>query len=172
MLDPCDREAASPLDLQGVGPGKLPNEIDAARAKEACEKAVAAYPGVARFAYQLGRALLAAGKNADAKDWIEKAAAAKHTRATWELGNLEAFGALGPADLAKANAYYKQCADAGDAYCALAYGRNLFYGRGVAQDRNAGLELMLRAAALLPQSPRQARTPPWKAAAVRTRCSV
>src|SRR5206468_10869541 len=30
-LDDCDREAASPLDLQGVGPGKLPNEIDAGR---------------------------------------------------------------------------------------------------------------------------------------------
>ncbi|MDE3176845.1 MAG: caspase family protein [Pseudomonadota bacterium] len=148
VLDGCDREAASPLDLQGVGPGKLPNEINVARATEACQQAVAAYPGVARFAYQLGRALLAAGKTAEAKTWIEKAAAAKHTRAAWELGNLETFGALGAADLAKANVYYKQCADAGDAYCSLAYGRNLYYGRGVAQDAKAGLELILRAAAL------------------------
>ena len=148
MLDACDREAASPLDLQGVGPGKLPNEIDAAHAMEACRRAVAAYPGVARFAYQLGRALLAAGKTADAKAGIEQAATAKHTRAMWELGNLETFGALGAADLGRANVYYKQCADAGDAYCALAYGRNLYYGRGVAQDVKAGLDLMLRAAAL------------------------
>ncbi len=147
-LDACDREAASPLDLQGVGPGKLPNEIDAVLAAQACRNAVAAYPGVARFAYQLGRALLAAGKTAQARSEIEKAASARHTRATWELGNLETFGALGPADLAKANSYYKQCADAGDAYCALAYGRNIYYGRGVAQDTRTGLELMLRAAAL------------------------
>ena len=147
-LDACDREAASPLDLQGVGSGKLPNEIDAARATGACERAVAAYPNVARFVYLLGRAQLAAGKTAEAKRLMEQAAAAKHTRATWELGNLEAFGALGPSDLVKANVYYKQCAEAGDAYCALAYGRNLFYGRGVAQDRKAGLDLMLRAAAL------------------------
>ena len=147
-LDECDRQAASPLDLQGVGPGKLPNEIDAARAIAACENAVAAYPNVARFAYQLGRAKLAAGKTEDAKALIERAASAKHTRATWELGNLAAFGALGAADAVQANAFYKQCSDAGDAYCAYAYGRNLFYGRGVAADRRAGLNLMLRAAAL------------------------
>jgi len=147
-LDECDREAASPLDLQGVGPGKLPNEIDPARAIPACERSVAAYPAVARFAYQLGRAELAKGETAQAKKIIEQAAAAGHTRATWELGNLEAFGALGPADLVKANAHYKRCSDAGDAYCELAYGRNLFFGRGVAQDRRGGLTLMLRAAAL------------------------
>jgi TPR repeat protein len=147
-LDPCDREAASPLDLQGVGPGKLPNEIDADRAIAACERAVAAYPGAPRFAYQLARAQLAKGENAEAKKHIDDAATAKHTRAVWELGNLEAFGALGAADLVKANAYYKQCAEAGDAYCALAYGRNLFFGRGATQDRKAGLSLMLRAAAL------------------------
>ncbi len=147
-LDECDRQAASPLDLQGVGPGKLPNEIDAPRAVAACERALAAYPGVARFAYQLGRAKLASGKTEEAKTAIEQAAAAKHTRASWELGNLETFGALGPADPVKANVFYKQCADSGDAYCAYAYGRNLFYGRGVAEDRKTGLTLMLRAAAL------------------------
>ena len=147
-LDPCDREAASPLDLQGVGQGKLPNEIDPGRAIAACERAVAAYPAVARFAYQLGRAELAKGETAAAKKLIEQAAVAKHTRAIWELGNLEAFGALGPVDLVKANAYYKRCSDAGDAYCELAFGRNLFFGRGVAQDRRGGLTLMLRAAAL------------------------
>ena len=51
----------SAADME-AGRGKLP---------------VAAYPGVARFAYQLGRALLAAGATADAKVWIEKAAAAE-----------------------------------------------------------------------------------------------
>jgi TPR repeat protein len=147
-LDACDREAASPLDLQGVGPGKLPNEIDPKRAVPACERAVEACPGVARFVYQLGRAELAQGETVEAKRHIEAAAAAKHTRAVWELGNLEAFGALGSADLVKANAYYKPCAEAGDAYCALALGRDLFYGRGVAPDRKTGLTLMLRAAAL------------------------
>jgi TPR repeat protein len=148
QLDPCDREAASPLDLQGVGPGKLPNEIDPARAIAACQRATAAYPAVARFAYQLGRAELAKGETAAAEKLIAEAAAAKHTRATWELGNLAAFGALGPVDLVKANAYYKRCSDAGDAYCELAYGRDLFFGRGVAPDRRTGLTLMLRAAAL------------------------
>jgi TPR repeat protein len=147
-LDDCDREAASPLDLQGVGPGKLPNEIEPARAIPACERSATTYPAVARFAYQLGRAELAKGETVQAKKVIEQAAAAGHTRATWELGNLEAFGALGPANLVKANAYYKRCSDAGDAYCELAYGRNLFFGRGVAQDRRGGLTLMLRAAAL------------------------
>ena len=147
-LEDCDREAASPLDLQGVGPGKLPNEIEPAKAIEACERAVRAFPAVPRFLYQLGRAQLAARLNAEARRSIEAAAAAKHTRATWELGNLEAFGAFGPVDLRKANDYYRQCSDAGDAYCFLAYGRNLFYGRGAARDIKHGLELMLRAAEL------------------------
>jgi uncharacterized caspase-like protein/TPR repeat protein len=147
-LDPCDREAASPLDLQGVGPGKLPNEIDAPRAVAACERASHDYPAVARFAYQLGRALMASGKTAQARDLIQQAAAKGHTRATWELGNLAAYGAFGAPDLAKADGFYKTCADAGDVYCALSYGRNLFYGRGVAANRKAGLDLMLRAAAL------------------------
>ena len=145
-LDDCDREAAGPLDLQGVAKGKLPNEIDAPKAIAACERAVAAYPGTPRFRYQLGRALLAAGRNADAKIAIAAAAQAKHTRALWELGNFEAFGAFGASDLVKANVFYKQCADGGDAYCTYAYGKNLFYGEGVAKDQKRGLDLMLRAA--------------------------
>ena len=38
-LDPCDVEAAAPFDLQGVAAGRLPNEIDAAKAIAACGKA-------------------------------------------------------------------------------------------------------------------------------------
>jgi TPR repeat protein len=147
-LDGCDREAASPLDLQGVGAGKLPNEINATKAIAACERASRDYPGVPRFSYQLGRAQLAAGLNAEARASIATAAQAKHTRAIWELGNLEAFGAFGAADLEKANTYYRQCSDAGDAYCFLAYGRNLFYGRGITADPKHGIDLMLRAAEL------------------------
>jgi TPR repeat protein len=102
---------------------------------------------VPRFSYQLGRALLAAANTEAAMERIAQAAS-KHTRAMWELGNLETFGVLGAADLVKANAFYKLCADAGDAYCLLAYGRNVYFGRGVAEDRHGGLTLMLRAAAL------------------------
>jgi TPR repeat protein len=147
-LDACDREAASPLDLQGVGAGKLPNEIEAPKAIAACERASHDYPGVPRFLYQLGRAQLAAGSNVEARASISAAAQAKHTRAIWELGNFEAFGAFGAADLAKANVYYRQCSDAGDAYCFLAYGRDLYYGRGVTADAKHGIDLMLRAAEL------------------------
>ncbi len=147
-LDGCDRAAASPLDLQGVGPGKLPNEIDAAIAIPACESAVRAYPGAARFKYQLGRALLAARRNDEAREAIAAAAEAGHARATWELGNLAAFGAFDAPDAAKGNGFYRQCAEGGDAFCLLAYGRDLFYGRGDKIDVPKGLSLMLRAAEL------------------------
>ena len=79
---------------------------------------------------------------------IAAAAQAKHARATWELGNLAAFGAFEAPDQAKANEFYRQCADGGDAYCLLAYGRDLFYGRGDKPDLAKGLGLMLRAAEL------------------------
>ena len=60
-VDPCDQAAGEPLDLQGVVPGLLPNEIGAS-AVDVCETAVKAYPDVPRFRYELGRALLASGK--------------------------------------------------------------------------------------------------------------
>ncbi len=148
VLDACDESAASPLDLQGVAAGKLPNEIDAAAALRACRAAVERFPDIPRFVFQLGRAQLASGLADDARKSFAAAAERKYGRAVAELGSLEQLGAFGPANPAKADGYFAACAASGDAYCLYSHGKALFYGQGVAKDVPHGLALMIRAAEL------------------------
>jgi TPR repeat protein len=147
-VDPCDEEAGAPFDLQGVTAGKLPNEIDAAKAIAACQAAVAAYPNVGRFRFELGRGYLAASDLDKAKQALNDAAQRKHLRATAALAGLEQLGAFGPANPQKAAQLYASCSAAGDVYCIFAYGKQKFYGDGTPKDQRGGLELMIRAAEL------------------------
>ncbi|MDG4892154.1 caspase family protein [Mesorhizobium sp. WSM4976] len=146
-VDPCDTEAGEPLDLQGVVPGLLPNEIGAG-AVEACRAAVKAYPDVARFHYELGRALLAAGKVDEAKKAIQDAADKGHVRAVFELGYIASSGIGTAVDPSKANGFYAKASDKGDPYGMTAWGRALFNGLGVQRDTGKGLDLLLKAAAM------------------------
>lgn len=146
-VDPCDREAGEPLDLQGVVPGLLPNEISG-NAVDVCRAAVKAYPGVARFHYQLGRALLAVGKVDDAKKAIQEAADRGHVRAVFELGYIASSGIGAAVDPSKANGFYAKASDKGDPYGMTAWGRALFNGLGVKRDTGRGLDLLLKAAAM------------------------
>ncbi|RUX32388.1 peptidase C14 caspase catalytic subunit p20 [Mesorhizobium sp. M2A.F.Ca.ET.042.01.1.1] len=146
-VDPCDQKAGEPLDLQGVVPGLLPNEIGAG-AVDACQAAVKAYPDVARFHYELGRALLAAGKVDEAKKAIQDAADKGHVRAVFELGYLNATGTGMPANRKQANTFYAAASDKGDPYGMTSWGRALFNGYGVDRDTGKGLDLLLKAAAM------------------------
>ncbi|TGP56605.1 peptidase C14 caspase catalytic subunit p20 [bacterium M00.F.Ca.ET.230.01.1.1] len=146
-VDPCDQAAGEPLDLQGVVPGLLPNEIGAS-AVDSCEAAVKAYPDVARFHYELGRALLAAGKVDEAKKAIKEAADKGHVRAVFELGYLNATGTGMPANRKQANTFYAAASDKGDPYGMTSWGRALFNGYGVDRDTGKGLDLLLKAAAM------------------------
>lgn len=138
----CDAEAGEPLDLQGVAAGKLPNEIDAEKAIAACNDAIAKYPGIARYKYQLGRAKLAAKDVAGALEQFNAAAEAGHTRAFYELGYLAQRGLGRKQDLAEANRLFKVGSDLGDPYAMLSYGRNLVRGRGVGKDVSEGIRLL------------------------------
>ncbi|WP_292345116.1 caspase family protein [Mesorhizobium sp.] len=146
-LNPCDQAAGAQLDLQGVVPGRLPNEIGGA-AVEACEAAVKAYPDVARFHYELGRALLAAGKVDEARKAIQDAADKGHVRAVFELGYIASSGIGTAVDPVKASGFYSQASDKGDPYAMAAWGRALFNGLGVQRDTDKGLDLLLKAAAM------------------------
>ncbi|MGO7309781.1 tetratricopeptide repeat protein, partial [Rhizobium ruizarguesonis] len=84
--------------LQGVTSGKLPNEIDPDDALTACTNAVKAYPEVARFVYELGRAQLANRDTKTAFATIKKAMDAGHVRAISELSALYLVGASVPAN--------------------------------------------------------------------------
>ncbi|MDX8490273.1 caspase family protein [Mesorhizobium sp. VK22B] len=146
-VEPCDREAGEPLDLQGVVPGLLPNEISS-NAVDVCRAAVKAYPDVARFRYELGRALLAVGKVEEAKKAIQEAADKGHVRAVFELGYLNATGTGMPANRKQANTFYEAASDKGDPYGMTSWGRALFNGYGVERDTGKGLDLLLKAAAM------------------------
>ncbi|MER8520558.1 caspase family protein [Mesorhizobium sp. M0644] len=146
-VDPCDTAAGEPLDLQGVVPGLLPNEIGTS-AVELCEAAVKVYPAVPRFRYELGRALLAAGKVDEGRTAIEEAAKKGHVRAVFELGYMYATGTGMAVDRAQANALYAAASDKGDPYGMTSWGRALFNGYGVKPDTSKGLDLLLKAAAM------------------------
>ncbi|TBZ11833.1 caspase family protein [Rhizobium leguminosarum] len=148
VLDACDTSAAAPLDLQGVTAGKLPNEIDADEALPACTEAIKAYPEVARFVYQLGRAQLANRDTKTAFATIKKAMDAGHVRAIEQLASLYIVGASVPANPAKASEIVQAGAKKNDPYALYAYGKSLFYGRGIKANTQLGLRLMLQSADL------------------------
>ena len=138
----CDQEAGEPLDLQGVGVGKLPNEIDPDKAIAACNDAMTQYPDVARYKYELGRAKLAAKDTAGALELFKAAASAGHTRAQNQLGYMTQSGYGVAQDLGEANKHFKAAADMGDPYGMLSYGRNLVEGRGVEKNVAEGTKLL------------------------------
>jgi TPR repeat protein len=138
----CDEEAGEPLDLQGVAPGKLPNEISADAAIAACTDAVAKFPAVARYKYELGRAKLAAKDTTGALSLFKQAADGGHVRALNQLGYMAQGGYGRNQDLAEANALFKAAAEKGDPYAMLAYGRNLSQGQGVTKDVEQGIRLL------------------------------
>lgn len=142
---PCDIEAGEPLDLQGVVPGKLPNEIDVAAAGKACQQALSDYPEIGRFKYQLGRAALAEKKTDVAVKLFELAAEDKHIRANYQLGYMTQRGLGTKADLKQANVYFAASAEAGDPFGMLSYGRNLVKGRGIEPNIDEGLSYLNRA---------------------------
>ncbi|CAN7728172.1 caspase family protein [Rhizobium leguminosarum] len=148
VLDACDAAAAAPLDLQGVTAGKLPNEIDPDDALPACTEAMKAYPEVARFVYQLGRAQLANRDTKTAFATIKKAMDAGHVRAISELSALYLVGASVPANLDKSSEIAAMGAKKGDPFALYSYGKSLYYGRGAKADTQEGLKLMLQAADL------------------------
>ncbi|MER9403547.1 caspase family protein [Mesorhizobium caraganae] len=146
-VDPCDRVAGEPLDLQGIVPGRLANEIGD-DAVELCQASVTAYPEIARFRYQLGRALLASGKVNEARQAIQQAADKGYVRAVFALGSMVSSGIGTAADPEQANRFYSDASEKGDPYAMTTWGRTLFNGRGVQRDAAKGLDLLLKSAAM------------------------
>ena len=144
----CDEEAGEPLDLQGVGAGKLPNEINPETAIPACTKAIQDFPAIARYKYELGRAKLAAKDVSGAIDLFEQAAEAKHTRAYYELGYLAERGFGMKQNVAEAARLFKTGSDLGDPFAMNTYGQFLIQGRNVDKNLEEGLRLLNRSVEL------------------------
>ncbi len=144
----CDELAGEPLDPQGVTKGRLPNEIDAKAAIAACTEAVAKFPDVARYKYELGRAKLASKDMPGATELFNAAADAGYTRAYYELGYLAERGLGRAQNMVEANRLYKLASDNGDAYGMLAYGYNLVVGRCETKSVDEGMKLLNRSVEL------------------------
>lgn len=115
-VEGCDRMAASSLDVDrpsGV-PGVAFNRIQPRLAVEACQVALAAAPGERRVQFQLARAFDAAGSQAEAREFLTKAAAAGSVSAMSDLALQLEKGEGGPADLPRAVALFDQAAAAGN----------------------------------------------------------
>lgn len=87
----CDTEAAHPSDPDRVGPGKASGEVDTDRAIPACRRAVDEQPDIARFHYQLGRAIVyhADANNSDFSEGLahlKQAADMEYSQAVFVLG--------------------------------------------------------------------------------------
>lgn len=146
-VDDCDLLAGARFDRQGVVLGLFDNEIEPAQAIPACEAAVAAYPDVPRFRYQLGRALEAAGEGARAAKEYEAAGIAGHEIAIYRLGYLYLIGEGVPVDTDKALVFFEQAAAQGEPYAMNNLGRAYRDGEIVEADREKAIDWFLDAAA-------------------------
>jgi TPR repeat protein len=142
----CDREAGARFDTQGVVIGNYSNEIDAERAVAACRQAVESFPDVARFRYQLGRALDAAGDAEGAVASYRAAADAGHVAALYELGTHLQSGTGVDADLDEAIRLYKEAAGKDDLYSATRLGVLYRDGLGVERDIRTAVDWLVKAA--------------------------
>ena len=142
----CDLEAGARFDTQGVVIGIYANEIKPDRAIPACRQAIATFPDVARFRYQLARALDVAGDNTEAVALLRQAADAGHIVALYELGTHYQSGKGVTADLEAAIHLYREAADRGDLYAATRLGVLYRDGKGVPRDIKTAIDWLVRAA--------------------------
>jgi TPR repeat protein len=142
----CDLEAGARFDTQGVVAGNYSTEIVAEKAVAACRQAVEAFPDVARFRYQLGRALDAAGEQEEAAERFREAADAGHIAALYELGRHYERGDGVAKDVAEALRLYKDAAGQNDLYAATRLGVLYRDGIGVERDVRTAVEWLVKAA--------------------------
>jgi TPR repeat protein len=136
LVTDCDRLAAHPFDAQRPPEvaGVFMSKIDGVPALRACNDAMRQYPGVARFAYQAGRAALVQDDYAAARERLEQANDMGNKAAADVLGLLYEKGLGVSQDYTKARQWYEKAAAAG--MPAAMYQLGLFYqnGQGVTQD--------------------------------------
>ena len=142
----CDRLAASPDDQKRVAPGIDIDALDGKAAETACRKALKASPDVARFRYQLGRALEAEERYVAAMAAYQAAFDKGYAVGAEAEGNLFEFGLGRDVDYDKAAAYYQRALDAGDVFAAGNLGSLHEEGTGFDKDPAAAALLYRKAA--------------------------
>lgn len=115
-LHVCDRLAAHPSDAQRVA-NAVPYDVLKTQLPEAisaCRRAVDENPDVARFEFQLGRALDADGQLDEAFKWFRATAERDYTAAMFYLALAFDEGNGTSKDQGRANFWYRKAADRGD----------------------------------------------------------
>jgi tetratricopeptide (TPR) repeat protein len=113
LVDECDVLAAHPDDPQRMAEGIPDDRIVPRLAAIACERALKATPAEPRFAFQMGRALLAGGKKKESVTQFRKAADARYSAAWAYLGDALQFGHDGEVNYNKAYDAYRKALDGG-----------------------------------------------------------
>ena len=139
----CDVLAADPDDESAPTAGVALERIDADRAVAACRAAVDSHPEVARFHYQLGRALTAAGDDAAA---MEAYLAGAERGSAPAQAAAEAADTDGPEDPAARVRWLRERAEAGDAEAQSELGRMYKEGEGVPRDYGQAARWLRQAA--------------------------
>ncbi|SEG79175.1 sel1 repeat family protein [Bosea lathyri] len=113
LVKECDILAAHPSDPKRMAEGVSDDRIVPRLAVRACEQAIKEDSKDPRFSFQLGRALLAAGKKTEAATEFRKSAQAGHAAGWAYLGDALQFGHGQPIDYEKAREAYGKARDGG-----------------------------------------------------------
>jgi len=136
----CDRLAADPEDNDRVADGVELEGVVPEQAADACRSAIASYPGIARFEFQLGRALLIVGSHLQAFEQFQKAADKGYASAMACLGIMYQSGDGIAQDYKLAAEWYHKAAENGDAFAMTRLGLAYQKGEGVTQDYKEAFE--------------------------------
>ena len=127
----CDRIAGHPEDELRKAKGVHLELMAAERGRNACRKAIKAYPDEPRFIYQMGRSHAASGNYGEAKDWIKRAADLGYPMAVTHMGELYFEGNGYPKNPRLAARWFLKATKLGNARAHLLFGDMLELGEGV-----------------------------------------
>lgn len=113
LIEDCDILAAHPSDTQRMAEGVSDDQIVPRLAILACEDAIDLDADEPRFTFQLGRALLAGGREEEALALFQEAAEADYAAAWAYLGDTYQFGLGTSIDGQKAYQAYQKALDLG-----------------------------------------------------------
>jgi len=136
----CDRLAAERF---GTG---ISRTLRLADRIGACRAAVDAYPGVARFEFELGRALFTAQTDFEAAEWMRKAAQRGHVSSMYFLAIAFEKGRGVKKSRQESLGWYRQAADKGHTNSMFVMGLAYQFGHGVVQDHTEAAHWYRKAA--------------------------
>jgi TPR repeat protein len=142
----CDRLAASPDDPKRNAPAVEFSRIKGAAAEAACRSALKTSPDVARFQFELGRALDAEEQYDQAMTAYQAAFAKGYAAAADAIGVLYEQDSGPEVDYAKAAKFYQLAIDAGDLFAASDLALLHEDGKGFDKSTKAAAPLFRKAA--------------------------